>query len=803
MKITFDWLKDHLKTNSKEENLLEQLTYIGLEVESIESLSKGNELFKVAKILKTEKHPNADRLKVCNVNIGEKDIKRVVCGAENAKEGLLTIYAPPGAIIPKTQTKLVVANIRGVTSYGMLCSESELSLSDESDGIIELAKSKYEKNIGKSYFKKSDTNIIDLSITPNRPDCLGVRGIARDLAASGLGKLINTKERKIKSKLKHSLKVKINKEKNQGCIAFGSCLITNVKNVDSPEWLKNKLISVGQKPISAIVDITNYIMLDINRPLHAYDADKIEKGIIVRNSKQGEQFTALDNRNYKLEKDMCVISDNKGVLGLGGVIGGTRSSTELDTKNILLESAYFEPRSIRKTAKKLNLDTDAKFRFERGIDPLSIEDGLNKAALLIKEICGGKISKINVQKIANFKNKTIKFNPNLFQKVSGFKISDKEMDRILKNLGFQSKKEKQYLKLVVPSWRPDISQPIDIVEELTRINGYDKIKFIEPKKKRDKPTLNKSQKLFHFLQRSVATKGYFEAITWSFTDPNFNNFFREKKKEIKIVNPLSSEIGVLRNSIFSNLIFYLHKNLNRDIKDLSLFEIGPIFSGSNPGEQEIVIGGLRSGKISRSSWIENNRKVDIFDVKKDVIQTLIEAGFDKSKIFIDDITPNYYHPGKSGRIFLNNKEKDEVAGYFGEIHPNIIKKIDIKTEALVGFEIFVDNLKRPKKLLKDRKTVYRVSDFQKSERDFAFIIDKNFRSQKLIEIISSVNPNLISNVDIFDVYEGENIPSDKKSIAINVSIQSFDKPLKDEDLEKVNKLIIDTVEKETGAKIRS
>ena len=376
------------------------------------------------------------------------------------------------------------------------------------------------------------------------------------------------------------------------------------------------------------------------------------------------------------------------------------------------------------------------------------------------------------------------------------------MLKILEDLGFKSKKEKKFYKLMVPSWRPDISQPIDVVEELARMNGYDQIELIEPKKERYKPTLNKSQKLFHFLQRAVASKGYFEAITWSFTDPTYNNLFREKKKEIKIVNPLSSEIGVLRNSIFSNLIFYIHKNLNRDIKDLSLFEIGPVFTGSNPGEQETVIGGLRSGKISRLSWIEDDRKVDIFDIKKDVIQTLVEAGYDKSKIYIDDITPNYYHPGKSGRIFLS-KEKDKIVGYFGEIHPNIIKKIDIKTEALVGFELFVDNLKRPKKLLRDRKNVYQVSDFQKSERDFAFIIDKNFKSQKLIEIILNVNSNLISNVDIFDVYEGENIPNDKKSIAINVNIQSLDKPLRDEDLEKLNKLIIDTVEKETGAKIRS
>ena len=801
MKITFDWLRDHLKTNLKEKNLLEQLTNIGLEVESVQNLSSGNGLFKVAKITKTEKHPNADRLKVCDVDIGEKEFKKVVCGAANAKEGLITIYAPPGAVIPKTKTKLVVAKIRGVTSYGMLCSESELNLSNESEGITELS-SKYKNNIGKSYFSKSTSNVIDLSITPNRPDCLGIRGVARDLAASGFGKLVNLKDKKIKSNIKQTLKIKLNKEKNQGCEVFGSCLITNVKNIESPQWLKDKLISIGQKPISAIVDITNYVMIDINRPLHAYDADKIEKGIIVRNSKSGEEFTALDNKNYKLEKGMCVISDGKGVLGLGGIIGGTRSGTELNTKNILLESAYFNPESIRTTAKKLNLDTDAKFRFERGVDPLSIEDGLNKAALLIKEICGGEISKIDIQKIKTYKTKSITFDPSLFEKISGFKISIKEMLKILENLGFKFKQKKKNLELLVPSWRPDISQEVDIVEELVRISGYDKIKTIEPVKERKKPTLNKAQKLFHFLQRSIASKGYLEAITWSFTDSNYNDHFRGSKKEIKIINPISSELDVLRSSIFSNLIMYINKNLDRGFKDLSIFEIGPTFTGSKPGEQNIVVCGLSSGKKSRLSWIEKERNVDVFDVKKDVIQSLNEAGYSSDKFFIDTQTPNYYHPGKSGRLFLA-RGADHVAAYFGEIHPNIKKKIDMKTESLVGFEIFLDNLKLPKKTLNDQKKKFNVSDYQKSERDFAFIVNKNVNVQDLINAVSSVDQSLISNIKVFDVYEGENIPTNQKSIAISVTIQSLEKTLNDNDLEKINKLIIETVENKTGAKIRS
>ncbi|MDB9746675.1 phenylalanine--tRNA ligase subunit beta [Candidatus Pelagibacter sp.] len=802
MKITFDWLKDHLKTNLKEKTLIENLTNIGLEVEGIVNLYEGFDLFKVAKIIKTEKHPNADRLKVCYIDVGEKELKKVVCGAANAREGLITIYAPPGAVVPKSKTKLVVAKIRNVTSYGMLCSESELNLSNESDGITELSSSKYGKDIGNSYFSKSNSNLIDLSITPNRPDCLGVKGIARDLVASGFGKMKYPKEKKIKSNTKQTIKVKIIKEKNQGCSAFGSCLITNVKNVESPRWLKDKLLSIGQKPISAIVDVTNYVMLDINRPLHAYDADKIEKGIVIRNSKSGEEFTALDNKNYKLENGMCVVSDNKGVLGLGGIIGSTRSGTEFNTKNVLLESAYFEPRSIRSTAKKLNLDTDAKFRFERGIDPLSIEDGLNKAALLIKEICGGDISKIDIQKLDTYKPKIIKFDPNLFEKIVGIKISIKEILTILNDLGFKSKKEKKYLKLAVPSWRPDILQEIDIVEELIRITGFDKIKIIDPIKERTKSTLTQSQKLFHFLQRAIASKGYLEAITWSFTDSNYNDHFRGKNKEIKIVNPISSELGVLRNSIFSNLIMYINKNLDRGFKDVSIFEIGPIFNGTQPGEQNTIICGLSAGKKSRLSWVERERDVDVFDIKRDVIQTLVEAGYNSDKFFVDSETPDYYHPGKSGRLFLN-KEKDQVAAFFGEIHPNILKKIDIKTESLVGFEIFIDNLKLPKKTLNDQKTKFAVSDYQKSERDFAFVVNKEVKAQDLINAVSSVDQKLISNIKVFDVYEGENIPENKKSIAISVTIQSFEKTLNDSDLENINNLIIKTVEGKTGAKIRS
>ena len=802
MKITIDWLKDHLDTKFSENQIINKLTDIGLEVESVENQSSDLDNFLIAKILKTEKHPDADRLKVCDVDIGTKELVKVVCGAPNAKEDLITIYAPPGAVIPKNKMKLVVSKIRGVTSYGMLCSESELNLSTESDGIIELLRTKYNAKVGKNYFTKSNLKVIDISITPNRADCLGVRGIARDLAAAGCGELKDIQKEKIIQKNKQKINIKIAKEKNQGCQIFGSCLITNIKNTESPKWLKEKIISLGQKPISAIVDITNYVMFDLNRPLHAYDADKVDKGIIVRNSKKGENFKALDNKSYTLESDMCVISDSSGVLGLGGIIGGTRSGTELDTKNVLIEAAFFNPRSIRKTSKVLNIDTDAKFRFERGIDPLSTEQGLRRAAGLIKKICGGEVSKFDIQKIENTKKKIVKFEISSFEKITGFSISHKQMIKILDELGFEIKKDKKSLSLKVPSWRPDIEEEIDIVEELVRIHGYDKIKIIDPEKNRNKPTLNSKQRLFHFLQRSIASKGFLETITWSFTDSKINKLFSENKKEVNIVNPISSDLNVLRNSIFSNLIIYLNKNLDRGFKDISLFEIGPVFLGPQPGQQETVVCGLRAGKISRSNWLQKDRLVDVFDVKQDVIQSLVEAGFSQKKLFIEDKAPSYYHPGKSGRVFLN-KDKEKLIAFFGEIHPNILKKIDIKTESLAGFEIFLDNIKQTKKSLNDQKTQYEYSDYQKSERDFAFVLDKNFQVQELIDIISDVDKDLIKAVKVFDVYDGANIPEGKKSIALNITIQSSEKTLKDEDLDKINQLIISTVEEKTGAKIRS
>ncbi len=800
MIITISWLKEHLQTKANESKIIDQLTNIGLEVENIKENSGELSDFKVAKILRVEKHPNADKLKVCDVSLGDNRIIKVVCGASNARDGLVTIYAPPGAIIPKTKFQLKIAKIRGVESKGMLCSENELNLSDESAGIIEL--NNKEKEIGKSYFKTKSEKALDISITPNRADCLGVRGIARDLASSGLGSLLKLKKKSLKQTLKQPIKVSISKEKNQGCLSFGSCYIKNITNKESPDWLKNKILALGLKPISAVVDITNYVMFDLNRPLHAYDANKIDKEIIVRNSKEGEEFEGLDNEKYKLKKGMCVIADKSSILGLGGVIGGTKTSTEFDTKNILLESAYFLPSSIRKTARELNINTDAKYRFERGIDPNSIKEGLEIATALIIKICGGETSKFVITGQASRKNKVIDFNIEKFKDLIGISISISEADKILSSLGFKVKKTKKILKVEIPSWRLDILQDVDLIEELIRIKGFDKIQVIEPEKRREKETLNFKQRILHLSQRSLASKGYMETVTWSFTDSNIDKQFSKGEKEIKIYNPISSDLDVLRRSIFSNLSIHLKKNQDRGYSDLSLFEIGPTFFGKNPSEQQIVAGGIKSGQVNRKSWSDKARNIDVFDVKSDALRTLVELGIDEKNLFISDLTKSSYHPGRSGSINLKSDKGLHLA-YFGELHPAIVKKLDFKDKNIFGFEIFLKNIPQPNKKARQTKINYTVSDFQKSERDFAFVIDKSFKVGLLEKLIKEVDENIIQKVVTFDIFEGESIPKDKKSVAINVTLQALDKTLSEKDLDQVSQKIIEVVKEKTGATIRS
>jgi len=800
MITSLSWLKNHLVTKANLNQVAEKLTEIGLEVEDIKSSNSNLDNFIVSKIVKSEKHPNADKLKLCEVDIGVGNLVKVVCGAQNARAGLFTVYAPPGAVIPKTNMKLKVAKIRGIESRGMLCSGYELDQSSDKEGIIEL--NKKEKNIGEKYFKNIGEKTLDISITPNRPDCLGVRGIARDLASSGLGYLKKQPPIKINQKLKNPIKVSIKRGKDQGCGIFGSVYIRNVQNKESPDWLKKKIISLGLKPISAIVDATNYVMFDLNRPLHAYDADKIDQEIIVRNSKKGETFEALDNKKYTLQNNMCAITDKSGVLGLGGIIGGTRSGTEFSTKNILLESAYFFSPSIRKTSKILNIDTDAKYRFERGIDPDSIKLGLELGMCMILDICGGEASKFSIVGKLKDERKIIDLDTQKFSKVIGFSITSTEIKKILSSLGCSIKMSGKKLKVLPPTWRPDIKEDIDLVEELTRIKGYDKIPLINPEKENIKDTLNYKQKLFHFAQRSVASKGYTEAVTWSFTDSKTDILFSELNKEIKLSNPISSDLDVLRSSLYSNLIISAKKNIHRNFEDLMLFEIGPVFKGNKPGEQSTMIGAIKTGKYSRKNWIEKERNFDVFDIKNDAIRILNEVGIQSSKITVSNKTKKWYHPGRSGLLSLGSSGGPEL-GYFGEIHPSIIKKLDIKSDNVLGFEIFLDNVPESRRKIREAKPQFIVSDYQKVVRDFAFVIDEKYSSGEIIGLVKKINKELIKEVKIFDIYQGDNISTGKKSIAFNVTLEPQNKTLSEKDIDEVSKKIISAVQETTGATLRS
>ena len=800
MITSLSWLKNHLSTKANLNQVAERLTEIGLEVENIKSSNVNLDNFIICKIVKSEKHPNADKLKICEVDVGSGNLVKVVCGAQNAKAGLFAVYAPPGAVIPKNNMKLKVAKIRGIESHGMLCSGYELNESSDKEGIIEL--NKKEKDIGEKYFKNVGEKTMDIAITPNRPDCLGVRGIARDLASSGLGHLKKQPPIKINQKFKSPIKVSIKKDKDQGCGIFGSVYIRNVQNKESPDWLKKRIISLGLKPISAIVDATNYVMFDLNRPLHAYDADKIDQEIIVRNSKKGETFEALDNKKYTLENNMCAISDKSGVLGLGGIIGGTRSGTEFSTKNILLESAYFFPPKIRKTSKILNIDTDAKYRFERGIDPDSIALGLELGMCMILDMCGGEASKFSIVGKIKDERKTIDLELQKFSKVIGFSITSLEIKKILSSLGCSIKMSGKKMKVLPPTWRPDIKEDVDLIEELARIKGYDKVPLVNPEKENIKDTLNYRQKLFHFTQRSVASKGYTEAVTWSFTDSKADILFSELKSEIKLSNPISSDLDVLRSSLYSNLIVGAKKNIHRNFEDLILFEIGPVFKGNKPGEQSTMVGAIKTGKYSRKNWIEKERNFDVFDIKNDALRILNEIGIKNSNIVVSNKTKKWYHPGRSGLLSLGSANGPELA-YFGEIHPSIIKKLDLRTDNILGFEIFLDNIPESRKKIRETKPQFIVSDYQKVVRDFAFEIDEKYSSGEIIGLVKKIDKELIKNVKIFDVYQGENITSGKKSIAFNVTLEPKDKTLSEKDIEEVSKKIISLVQETTGATLRS
>ena len=793
MKFTLSWLKQHLETNSDIETILKKLTNIGLEVESSYNPSEALNGFIAAKIISTKPHPDADRLQLCLIDTGTEEIE-IVCGAKNAKEGLTTIYAPVGSTIPASGMKLKKAKIRGIESSGMLCSEKELNLGDDSEGITELSG---QISPGTSISKALDINdtYVEIAITPNRPDCLGIRGIARDLAAAGLGELIKEKQIKI-STSKENLPVFIDAENNfEGCTIFAGRLIKNITNNQSPDWLVKRLESIGIKSINCLVDITNFINFDRGRPLHVYDANKINNKIGARDAKVGEKILALDGKDYELKPGMCVIADNEKVLGIGGIMGGNESGSTIETNDVFIESAYFDPIKTALSGRALNIISDSRYRFERGVDPEYVIEGLNLATQMILDLCGGEAGEISLVDNLKFQPKKIKFDPKLVNKLTGIEIPNDKIVKILESLGFDISNS---WNVVVPSWRPDIYGEADLVEEIVRIFGLDNIES-EPLLNLDQPTkpiLTKKQKQIKMIKRSIASKGLMETISYSFINNKESLNFGGGSSSLKIVNPISDELSEMRPTPLASLVSIADENFKKGYTDIGIFEVGPGFLGVEQDEQITIASGLRIGthrsEGSGKDW-QGFQKVSVFDAKEDVISVLELLNLNLESHKVERTAPDHYHPGRSGQIVTGG---GDILASFGELHPKIIKTKDFKVA--VAFEIYIDSINK-QKIKSNLKIAPEISNLQPLKRDFSFVVSSDTEAQTIINTAKQSDKSFIKDVKIFDQFLGEN----EKSIAIEVIIQPKEVTLTDEQIESISKKIIKSVEDKTKGKLRS
>ena len=793
MKFTLSWLKQHLETNSDIETILKKLTNIGLEVESSYNPSEALNGFIAAKIISTKPHPDADRLQLCLIDTGTEEIE-IVCGAKNAKEGLTTIYAPVGSTIPASGMKLKKAKIRGIESSGMLCSEKELNLGDDSEGITELSG---QISPGTSISKALDINdtYVEIAITPNRPDCLGIRGIARDLAAAGLGELIKEKQIKI-STSKENLPVFIDAENNfEGCTIFAGRLIKNITNNQSPDWLVKRLESIGIKSINCLVDITNFINFDRGRPLHVYDANKINNKIGARDAKVGEKILALDGKDYELKPGMCVIADNEKVLGIGGIMGGNESGSTIETNDVFIESAYFDPIKTALSGRALNIISDSRYRFERGVDPEYVIEGLNLATQMILDLCGGEAGEISLVDNLKFQPKKIKFDPKLVNKLTGIEIPNDKIVKILESLGFDISNS---WNVVVPSWRPDIYGEADLVEEIVRIFGLDNIES-EPLLNLNQPTkpiLTKKQKQIKMIKRSIASKGLMETISYSFINNKESLNFGGGSSSLKIVNPISDELSEMRPTPLASLVSIADENFKKGYTDIGIFEVGPGFLGVEQDEQITIASGLRIGthrsEGSGKDW-QGFQKVSVFDAKEDVISVLELLNLNLESHKVERTAPDHYHPGRSGQIVTGG---GDILASFGELHPKIIKTKDFKVA--VAFEIYIDAINK-QKIKSNLKIAPEISNLQPLKRDFSFVVSSDTEAQTIINAAKQSDQSFIKDVKIFDQFLGEN----EKSIAIEVIIQPKEVTLTDEQIESISKKIIKSVEDKTKGKLRS
>lgn len=791
MRFTVEWLKTCLDTDASLEEIVETLTMIGLEVEEVIDHSAALKPFQIAQIIEAEPHPNADKLRVCKVNTGNETLQ-IVCGAPNARAGINVVLAPEGTIIPTNGLKIKASSIRGVESHGMLCSAAELGLGEDHNGIIEMPAC--NDNLAKNYAETMGLNdpMIEIAITPNRGDCLGVYGIARDLAAAGLGTLKTLDVPKTKTTGKSPLTITI--DATESCPQFIGCYISGVENKASPEWLQKRLLSIGLKPISALVDITNYIAYHLGRPLHVYDADKLDKGLVVRKAKSGEKILALDEEEYSLDEEITVIADAKAPQAIAGIIGGELSKCDLETKNVMLEVALFNGTDVARAGRKLGIHTDSRYRFERYIDPLFLENATHIATQMILDLCGGTASEfIYAGDTPQWKH-AITFDAKTTETLTGIPVSKEESDAILTKLGFTVKGN----TVNVPSWRQDVEGTADLVEEVTRIYGYDNIPetALPGSRKNFKPT-DPLQNRSYAIRHHLVGRGLSEVVTWSFMNQEKATRFYPESNNVTLANPISQVMDRMRPGLLPNLLDVLAKNISRGFDQLALFEIGPAFSGVEPGEQSAIVAGIRSNQHHRKHPLQQERKVDIFDAKADLFATLAQCGMDSENVQITADAPGYYHPGRSGTIRLGKN----ALGYFGAIHPSILEQYYDDTKEVVAFELMLDKVPLPKKK-QTTKPVLAISDFQHSTRDFAFILDRDIAVGEVLKTAKSCDKQLVKEVIIFDIYEGEHIEPGKKSIAFSVKIQADDHTLSEEELEQLSQKIINEISKRYDANLR-
>ncbi|WP_420132702.1 phenylalanine--tRNA ligase subunit beta [Rhodopseudomonas sp.] len=802
MKLTLSWLKDHLDTDEPLDALADKLTMIGLEVEGIEDKAKALAPFTIAKVLSAEKHPNADKLQVCSVDAGDGGAPvQVVCGAPNARAGLVTVFSPPGTYIPGKNITLGVGNIRGVESRGMLCSAAELEISDDHDGIIELPA---DAPIGAAYADWAGLGdpVLDINLTPNRQDCAGVSGIARDLAAAGMGKFKDPSVKPIKGEFPCPVNVTV--EDAKLCPGFALRLVKGVKNGPSPEWLQKRLAAIGLRPINALVDITNYLTFDRSRPLHVFDAAKVKGNLVVRRAKDGETLLALDGRTYTLDSNVCVIADEHGVESLAGIMGGELSGCSADTTDVLIESALWNEINIAQTGRRLGINTDARYRFERGVDPAFMVPGLDLATKLVMEFCGGTPSETVVVGNAFGDDRIIDFPLAEVKRLAGIEVPFAEARRILTQLGFMVAGQGAVVKVAVPSWRSDVHGKADIVEEIVRIYGVDKVPMT-PFERGDaprKPVLTQIQTRTRRAKRALAARGLTEAVTWSFIAKQAAELFGGGPPELALANPIASDLSDMRPSLLPGLIASAQANADRGYPDLALFEVGQIFKGDRPQDQFVAASGVRRGVASSAGlgrhW-SGSAPATALDAKADAFAVLAAAGAPMAGLQIaTGKLPAWLHPGRSGAIQIGPQN---VLGYFGELHPRVLEQLGADGP-VVAFEVILDKIPDAKQRPTRAKPALELSAFHPVSRDFAFIVERKVAAADLVRAAQGVDKKLITSVGVFDVYEGKGIDPDKKSVAIAVTLQPRDKTMTDQEIDAVGAKIVAEVTKKTGGTLR-